>query len=53
MTKKFISCKENDYATDILNFMNRNKINSLPVLDNKNKIMGAINMHMLIESGIR
>jgi len=52
MTKKFISCNENDYATDILNIMKYKKINSLPVLNNKNKIIGAINMHILIDSGI-
>jgi len=52
MTKKFISCNENDYATDILNIMKEKKINSLPVLNNKNKIIGAINMHILIDSGI-
>jgi len=52
MTKKFISCKENDYALDILEIMNKKKINSLPVLNNKKQIVGAINMHILIDSGI-
>ena len=52
MTKKFISCKENDFALDVLNIMKEKKINSLPVLDNKKKIVGAINMHILIDSGI-
>lgn len=51
MTKKFISCKESDYALDILEIMNK-KINSLPVLNNKEQIVGAINMHILIDSGI-
>jgi len=32
--------------------MNNNKINSLPVLDIKNKIIGVINMHILMETGI-
>ncbi|MDG2171496.1 MAG: KpsF/GutQ family sugar-phosphate isomerase [Gammaproteobacteria bacterium] len=52
MTKKFISCKESDYALDILEIMNKKKINSLPVLNNKEQIVGAINMHILIDSGI-
>jgi len=52
MTKKFISCKENDFALDVLNIMKEKKINSLPVLDDKKKIVGAINMHILIDSGI-
>ena len=52
MTKKFISCNQNDYATDILNIMKNKKINSLPVLNSKNKIVGAINMHILIDCGI-
>ena len=52
MTKKFLSCNEDDYASDTLDIMKNNKINSLPVLDKKNKIIGAINMHILIDSGI-
>jgi len=52
MTKKFLTCISADYATDILNLMNKNKINSLPVLDAKNKIIGVVNMHILIEAGI-
>ena len=52
MGKKFLACVAGDYATDILNVMNKNKINSLPVLDEKNKIIGVVNMHILIEAGI-
>ncbi len=52
MTKKFFSCKEDDFALDVLNIMNEKKINSLPVLDNEKKVVGAINMHILIDSGI-
>ena len=52
MTKKFISCAGNDYALDILNIMKEKKINSLPVLDNQKKAIGAINMHILMDSGI-
>ena len=52
MTKKFISANENNYATDILLLMQENKINSLPVINSKNKLIGAINMHILINSGI-
>lgn len=51
MTKKFLSCSEDNYATEILEMMKKNKINSLPVLNN-NKIIGAISMHILIDSGI-
>ena len=52
MTKKFISCEGNDYALDILNIMKEKKINSLPVLDSQKKAIGAINMHILMDSGI-
>ena len=52
MTKKFLTCNSEDYAADVLDLMNNNKINSLPVLDIKNKIIGVINMHILIETGI-
>lgn len=52
MTKKFLFCYQEDYATEVLNIMKKNKVNSLPVLDSKNKIIGAVNMHILINSGI-
>ena len=52
MTKEFLSCNENNYALETLDIMKKNKINSLPVLDTKNKIIGAISMHILIDSGI-
>ena len=52
MTKKFLTCSAEDYAADVLDLMNHNKINSLPVLDIKNKIIGVINMHILMETGI-
>ncbi len=52
MTKKFLYCNEEDYASEVLNIMKKNKINSLPVLDQKNKIVGAISMHILIDTGI-
>ena len=33
---------------EILLYAIKNKINSLPVLDDKRKIIGAINIHILI-----
>ena len=48
----FLYCFKNDYATDTLAKMKKNKINSLPVLDKNKKIIGAINMHILVNSGI-
>tara|TARA_B100000575_G_scaffold289107_1_gene290316 strand:+ start:70 stop:1047 length:978 start_codon:yes stop_codon:yes gene_type:complete len=53
MNKKFLFCEQDDYATDTLVKMKKNKINSLPVLDKKKKVVGAINMHILVNSGIR
>ena len=52
MNKRFLYCFKNDYATDTLAKMKKNKINSLPVLDKNKKIIGAINMHILVNSGI-
>ena len=52
MNKKFLFCFKNDYATDALAKMKKNKINSMPVLDKNKKIIGAINMHILVNSGI-
>ena len=53
MNKNFLFCNEDDYATDTLIKMKKNKINSLPVLDKKKKVVGAINMHILVNSGMR
>lgn len=52
MNKKFLFCLKNDYATDTLAKMKKNKINSMPVLDKNKKIIGAINMQILVNSGI-
>ena len=52
MNKKFLFCFKNDYATDALAKMKKNKINSMPVLDKNKKIIGAINMQILVNSGI-
>ena len=51
MTKKFISISENDLAIDAATLMEKNKIFTLNVLDQK-KQPSVITMHQLLEFGI-
>ena len=51
MTKKFISISENDLAIDAANLMEKNKIFTLNVLNQK-KQPSVITMHQLLEFGI-
>ena len=51
MTKKFISISENDLAIDAANLMEKNKIFTLNVLNQK-KQPSVITMHQLLEFGM-
>ena len=51
MTKKFISISENDLAIDAATLMEKNKIFTLNVLNQK-KQPSVITMHQLLEFGI-
>lgn len=39
-------------ATEALHMMEKHRINSLPVLDHNNDLVGALNLHDLLQSGI-
>ena len=52
MTTKFQTIRENALAAEALKLMDSNKINALPVVDEDNKLIGAMNMHDLLKSGV-
>ena len=45
--------KENVLASDALKFMEDNKIQLLPVVDESEKVVGVIHIHHLVEAGIK
>lgn len=52
MNKKFLGVHDTDLASDTLLYMEKNKINSAPVFDENNKLVGALSLHDLLRSGI-
>ena len=40
-------------ASDALSFMEQNKIQLLPVVDEKENVIGVIHIHNLVEAGIK
>jgi len=51
-TKNPKTIESNQLASDVLAFMEKNKIQLLPVVEN-NKTVGVIHIHQLIEAGIK
>jgi len=51
-TKNPKTIESNQLASDVLAFMEKNKIQLLPVIEN-NKTVGVIHIHQLIEAGIK
>lgn len=52
MTKEFATVKESELAAAALKLMEDKKINSLPVINSKNELVGAMNMHDLLRAGV-
>ncbi len=52
-TKNPKTVNENELASDVLAFMERNKIQLLPVVNDKDETIGVIHIHQLIEAGIK
>lgn len=52
-TKNPKTIKENMLASDALSFMEQNKIQLLPVIDEKENVIGVIHIHNLVEAGIK
>ena len=50
MTQNCKSVKANETALDAMQMMQKFSLNSLPVVDSNNQIVGAINMHTLIQA---
>mgnify|MGYP000684058140 FL=1 len=52
MTRNSVTAQANTLAAQTLNIMEAKKINSLFVLDDTNKPIGALNMHDLLRAGV-
>ena len=52
MSNHCCSCKPQQLAAEIVKLMQDKKINSLPVVDDNHCLVGALNMHDLLKSGV-
>ena len=52
MTSPCLSITEDKLAAEALHIMEAKKINALPVVDHQQTVIGAINMHDLLRSGV-
>ena len=52
MTRQFRTIRADSLAAEALRMMEQQKINSLPVLDKEEELVGAINMHDLLRQGV-
>lgn len=52
MSSNFHLINEDEYAVDAITLMEKNKISSLPVINNLGHLSGAINMRQLLQSGV-
>ena len=52
MTHPYQSVTEDTLAVEALQLMQQKKVNALPVFDRETKLVGAINMHDLIQAGL-
>ena len=52
MTANCLTASADMLAVDALNLMQQKHINALLVVDNNNQVVGAFNMHMLLQAGV-
>ena len=52
MTRRFTSIKKDRLAAEALQFMDSKRINALPVVDEEDRLIGALNMHDLLRAGV-
>lgn len=52
MGRKFVIVHPDQLAVEAVELMEKNKISSLPVVDKNSQLVGAINMRMLLQSGV-
>jgi len=52
MTRKFTTIKKDRLAAEALQLMDSKRINALPVVDEEERLIGALNMHDLLKAGV-
>jgi arabinose-5-phosphate isomerase len=52
MGRKFVVVHPDQLAVEAVELMDKNKISSLPVVDKNSQLVGAINMRILLQSGV-
>lgn len=52
MTTSFVSISNKELAIKAVNLMSENKVSGLPVISEKNELVGSINMRQLLQAGV-
>ena len=52
MTRHCKTTRQNKLAAEVIKLMQDNKINAMLVVDDDNKLIGALNMHDLLRAGV-
>jgi len=52
MTTSFVSILNKELAIKAVNLMSENKVSGLPVISEKNELVGSINMRQLLQAGV-
>jgi arabinose-5-phosphate isomerase len=52
MARKFTTVKASQLAVEAVELMEHYKISALPVVDNANRLVGALNMRLLLQAGV-
>lgn len=52
MTKNCKTTKKDLLAAEVLGLMQERKINSIPVVDENHRVIGALNMHDMLQAGV-
>ena len=52
MAKKFVVAHPQQLAAEAVDLMERHKISSIPIVDDDNILVGAINMRILLQAGV-
>ena len=52
MTRHCKTTRQNKLAAEVIKLMQDNKINAMLVVDDENKLIGALNMHDLLRAGV-
>ena len=52
MTSSFSTASTTQLAVEALNLMEEKSISAIPVLDDNQQLVGAINMHDLLKAGV-